>query len=325
MNNEKEIEVNDELIARYLSGEASPEEALALGDWLQLPDNKSHFEKFESTWNAVGNVKKPKFKAQQAWSKVDVQKEKTRKLLLGMTSGMIRTAASFILVAAVSAFLYFKFGKPQQNTFATNDKTDVLNLWDQSKITLYHQTTIDYPVEFGDHERKVTLVKGEAFFEVAPDKQKPFIVHTTTADIKVLGTKFNVVAKENQTEISVNDGKVMVYTATDTTILTPGLSVIVHSGDHEITAAELARSNAWAYATHKFSYENTPLRSILPDIEKTYSCKISVASLDLLNCRISAEFGDESAEKILLLIAQVLDLTVKKDGNVYTLEGKGCS
>src|SRR5690242_5004241 len=117
MNNEKEIEVNDELITRYLSGEASPEEALAFGDWLQQPGNKSHFEKFESTWNAVGNVKKPKFNAQQAWSKVDDQKEKTRTLFPGMTSGMIRTAASFILVAVVSAFLYFKFGKPQQNTF----------------------------------------------------------------------------------------------------------------------------------------------------------------------------------------------------------------
>jgi len=325
MNSENEIEINDELIARYLSGEASPEEALALMDWLRQPDNKSHFEKFESTWNAVGNVKKPKFNPQQAWSKINVQKEKTHTHFLGMSASMVRIAASLLIVAVCGIVLYLQFGRQAQNTFATLDQTDVLNLPDQSKITLYHQTTIDYPVEFNAHERQVNLVKGEAFFEVAPDKQKPFVVHTATADIKVVGTKFNVVAHDDHTEISVEEGTVLVYTASDSVLLTKGLTSITYRNEAQpIHTTPTSTVNGWAYATQKLVFKNTPLPQAIHDIQKTYACQIEVRNPAINECTINVTFDRDSVGKIITLVADVLNLRVKKDGDVYILEGEGC-
>jgi len=88
MNSKKEID--DELIVKYISGDASPEEAVEIVDWLREPDNRTRFEYFEQTWNASAGKTKPAFNVQTAWSKSRMHlrsREKQKKITFMFRGG----------------------------------------------------------------------------------------------------------------------------------------------------------------------------------------------------------------------------------------------
>jgi ferric-dicitrate binding protein FerR (iron transport regulator) len=326
-----EIEINDELIAGYLSGAATPEEALALEDWLTIPANKIHFEKFESVWNASAASKKPVFNSAEAWKKIDSSinvgsnKPEAKVLFLGFTKQTLRIAASFLVLAVSVVLIVLNFKKEEKySTIATAEGTLTVKLSDHSVVTLNHHSALDYPVEFKKNTRELILKKGEAFFEVSPDKQKPFIVHTQVADIRVVGTSFNVITTQDQTEISVREGKVWVKAGLDSALLTKGSTALFTLGKAASIVEEEKESNVWGYATHKLVFKDTPLKTAIKDIEKAYTCSISVANKNIGKCKLTATFDRDEVDKVINLIAEILNLKVKHDGKKFTLEGDGC-
>ncbi|MEJ7644747.1 MAG: FecR domain-containing protein [Chryseolinea sp.] len=331
MKRGKEIEIDDELIARYLSGEATPEEAVTMMDWLLMPGNRLRFEQLESAWNNAYPMKKPVFKKQAGWNKVDSfikitsKEKKGNTRFFGLTKVSLGIAASLLIVIASGALLVVKFnGHIKQNTFSTIEESSVMTFADNSIVTLYRHTTLDYPVQFKRNTREVFLEKGEAFFEITPNKKKPFIVHTSGADLIVIGTKFNVLVSGYNTKISVEEGKVMAYTSSDSILLTNGLTGIISPGGAEIKSYVTANTNSWGYATHKLIFKNAPLKSVIRDIEKAYPCKIETKNKDIGSCNLTATFDNDSVEKIVDLIAEILNLTVKRNDGVFILEGEGC-
>lgn len=328
MKSDNEIEINDELIARYLSGAATPEEALALEDWRQVPANEIHFEELETAWNAAVAKENPVFNSHQAWNKIDTAivkgaQEKTR--FLGLTGGAWRIAAS-LLVVMTSVVLILLNWKTETRyaTIATTTETRVVNLPDQSTVTVHHHTVLDYQEEFKNKTRELKLKEGEAFFQVAPDPQKPFVIHTPVADIGVVGTAFNVITSQDQTEVSVKEGKVWVRSGIDSVFLTAGGTALLAAGKSARVTKTDTENNVWGYATHRLVFKDTPMKAVIKDIEKAYACSISVANKNIAKCRLTATFDNDSIEKVVNLIAEILNLKVKQDGKDYTLEGDGC-
>jgi len=323
------MEINEELIVKYLSGEATPEEALALHDWLTTPENKLQFEQLESTWTATHPVKKASFNKQTAWRKLDLNtattasEKKGRVVFFGLSYQALKIAASLLILLAAGVFTYVKFSETELKNITTLAESETVSLVDNSTVTLYRNTQLDYPVEFKKDTREVKLVKGEAFFKVVHDKSKPFIVHTAIADIKVIGTEFNVTIKDNQAEVSVKEGKVLVYTSKDSIYLTKGLTGNIKTGK-DILVDTNANSNDWGYATRKLVFKDAPLKAVIKDIEKAYPCSISVSNETINNCHLTATFDNDSIEKIVNLIAEILNLTVKRNDRVFMLEGEGC-
>jgi ferric-dicitrate binding protein FerR (iron transport regulator) len=96
------------------------------------------------------------------------------------------------------------------------------------------------------------------------------------------------------------------------------------SGSTTIDTVSAANVNIWGYATHKFKFKNTPLSEIFDCLEKSYPYSIKVQNEAIKNCKLTAEFENKSAEYIITLIAETLDLTLTKNGHVFILQGKGC-
>lgn len=126
-------------------------------------------------------------------------------------------AASIILVVLSGVWMYRQqaapvtgSGKPNEVVTKKGSKTQV-TLPDGTRLWLNADSRITYDENFREATREVTL-SGEAFFEVAKDKSRPFIIHTPTIDIKVLGTEFNVRSypKESTTETSLLHGSIEV-------------------------------------------------------------------------------------------------------------------
>lgn len=329
MKREHDIEIKDELIVRYLAGEAGPEEAMALQDWLLLAENRAYFESIQQTWEQTHPSKKIRsVDAQQAWQKLNMQTEPAvmwkRKAETRRHTIILRIAATLLITVLASLLIYIRLNKPVEMVAVTTaDSLKNVNLPDNSTATLHYNSKLMYPATFGEAQRNVELVQGEAFFTVTPNAQKPFIIHTALADIRVVGTAFNVALKDNQLEVSVKEGKVLVYTSQDSSYLAAGFTGIVPAMG-VIRRKDSVHTNAWGYATHRLIFKDTPLREVIDDIEKAYPYSITLSNASINNCRLTATFDNDSAENLLNLIAETLNLSVVKNGTVFTLQGEGC-
>ena len=330
MKREHDIEIKDELIVRYLAGEADPEEAIALQDWLTHAENRAYYENFQTTWNQTHPTKAPQdVNAKQAWQKLNLKMEpapmwkskprrRTNKIFF-------RIAASLLITILASLLIYIRFNTESiaEVKVNTTDSSKQISLPDNSTVTLYHNSALLYPSGFGKQQREVSLSSGEAFFTIAPNKEMPFIIHTSLADIKVVGTVFNVAIRNEKLEVSVKEGKVLVYTSQDSSYLEAGFTGIVYPATHTIRVKDSVRVNTWGYATGKLVFKDAPLPEVIADIEKVYPYSITLGNSSINNCKLTATFDNDSAENLLNLIAESLNLSVVKNGTVFTLEGEG--
>jgi transmembrane sensor len=119
-------------------------------------------------------------------------------------------AASILLLVGLG-FLYEPgASNEKQLTFKTTSSPESIRLSDGSKIYLAANSTFQYPEKFNGEERNVSLLKGNAFFEVAKDKQHPFIIESGEIKTKVVGTSFHIQFSKSKCEVIVVTGKVNV-------------------------------------------------------------------------------------------------------------------
>ncbi|HZY82706.1 MAG TPA: FecR domain-containing protein [Cyclobacteriaceae bacterium] len=318
MNSENDLMVNDDLIAKYLSGAATPEEAIALHDWMTTPENKRHFRELESAWNAANPSKKmPPINKMEAWEKIQ-PRAKERSLFSPQLIGIAAT----VVLAVVASLMYFSDGLSDTTVMLTADTTKSITLHDESRVTMYRNSSLEIPEKFKGSTREVTLAKGEAYFDVTKNVTKPFIVHAGFADIRVVGTEFNVTVKNDEVVVAVNEGRVLFYTANDSVYIDAGTAASLRPSAPATTID--VDANTWAYASRKLVFKDTPMHEVIGIIEKTYGRTIQPSNDSVKNCKLTARFNDEPVEKIVLLIAESLNLKLTKNGQVFILEGESC-
>lgn len=326
MNSENDIEINDELIVKYLAGEATPEEAMALMDWLENAGNKLHYENLAVTWHSAHPLKKRRtVDNQDAWKKLNLKITDAPLPSASVFTSKLsfRIAASLALIIIAGVTIYLKFGDPKK-TIQTSDSFQSITFPDNSTARLYRNTSITFPAQFKGTLREVNLTEGEAFFSITPDKSKPFVIHTSEADITVVGTSFNVMVKNDSVEIGVQEGTVVLSTTSENLQLVKGSSATVIASTGRIVKNDPADINDWAYATQRFVFNDTPLREVIKDLEKAFPISIAVSNENIENCKLTAIFDNDSAGKIVDLIAESLNLSLTKNESVFTLEGEGC-
>ncbi|MCU4177757.1 FecR family protein [Carboxylicivirga sp. N1Y90] len=167
-----------------------------------------------------------------------------------------------------------------------------LTLSDGTKIWLNAMSEIQYPVKFGDKNRKV-MVKGEAYFEVAKDVNRPFIVEADKVEIKVLGTQFNIMAysNEQQIETTLVEGSVelnSLQSNSSKTILTPGHQASYQRTNQKMSVREVDTDKYTAWHLGKFIFEEQTLESIMRQMERWYDIDVFYEHQDLKNYRFSA-------------------------------------
>ena len=163
-------------------------------------------------------------------------------------------------------------GMHKFNTFTTpKGHTYQLLLPDGTKVWLNTATSVHYPVVFAANERKITLT-GEAYFEVAPDADRPFKVEAKGSLIEVLGTHFNVSAFEDDTRVitTLLKGAVDVSKNKQHVILAPGEQAIVDDQAKEIDRSAVDVRAAMAWRNGYFRFNNESIESIITKISRWY-------------------------------------------------------
>lgn len=150
----------------------------------------------------------------------------------------------------------------------------LVNLPDGTTVWLNATSSISFPVAFSPEERKVRLT-GEAYFEVAKDKSKPFKVEVRDVNIRVLGTHFNVMAykEEGAVKTTLLEGSVRLDHENNTAVLKPGQQGYVSaSSNFNISDVNVATVTAWKDGL--FLFDNTNLRSLMGQISRWYDVEV---------------------------------------------------
>jgi transmembrane sensor len=151
----------------------------------------------------------------------------------------------------------------------------VVTLADGTKVWLNAATTLRYPVQFTGKERRVELPDGEAYFEVAKNKEKPFIVVTDQMEIQAVGTAFNVnnyAVADSSMSATLTEGKVKVKTRTGTLFLIPGEQANVNKKGVEKAKADVEQVTAWKNG--RFIFNNSPLGAVMQQLSRWYDVQV---------------------------------------------------
>ncbi|WP_184549976.1 FecR family protein [Mucilaginibacter sp. FT3.2] len=146
---------------------------------------------------------------------------------------------------------------------------------DGTNVWLNSQSSLTYPVAFNGAERNVTL-KGEAYFEVAKNKQHPFIVHTYGVSVKVLGTHFNVSAynDDNEVKTTLLEGSVSLTKGHSSALLIPGQQGIASSQQDKIITKTVNVNQAVAWKMGYFIFRDDNIGDIMKKVARWYDVEV---------------------------------------------------
>lgn len=199
-----------------------------------------------------------------------------------------------------------------------------LVLQDGTEVWLNAKSKLVYPAHFAGKERRVR-VEGEAFFNVAKDSVKPFIVSAENVDMKVLGTQFNVYCYPDAEYIktSLLEGCIHVFfqdRENEGVLLKPNQQVTVSEGKMEVRPIELEEYFLWRNGVYAF--KNEPLIDILKKLELYYDVKIVVEDPSMFRETYTGKFRQrDSLDDVFRVLQQIRHFKVRKDpaNNMITL------
>ncbi len=335
MAGQSNISMNETFIARYLAGEASPEEAQVLEDWLQSsPANRRQFEDYNLAWTAAGKTAGHLLPpVVEEWQRVSQQLDnRPRTKTLTRKRSLIRYALAASILLIVSAGIsYFLLRRekavfPELITIRSMNSIRSVQLPDHSTVVLNTGSTLTAPDSFATERREVNL-HGEAWFDVAHDAAKPFQVNIDPVNIRVLGTSFNLSDNRNNNtiDLEVATGKVLMSNGRDSLVVSAGQSGVYDRSTGGFVLLQAFDPNSLGYATRHFNFSDHSLDTIGHYLEKAYGKPVRFENPALSHCKMTGEFENESLEYILDVIAATLKINYTIRNNVIYFSGAGCN
>ena len=311
----------NELIVKYISGEISEKEKLQL--FYLVESDKEIRKEFLSAVN---------LRAFSSWQPADndlsegigkLMKFKKRRAEKHRFMYLMRYAAvAFVAVFCSIAFIQKSYHSAEKSNihyeelYIPSGQRAQVKLHDGTIIWLNANSRLRYPSQFNKRERKVEL-DGEAYFEVAKNKECPFIVSTEKVNIKVLGTKFNVFAYKGKQEFSTSllEGSVKLYAPSDENhyiFMRPNEEVELRDG--HFVKHSFTKTDFLLWKDGLYSFDDLPFGEIVKKLEIYYDIKIVMKNSKLKSFKFSGKFRQiDGVESILRIMQRVHTFAYIKD------------
>lgn len=346
--------VDEILLRRFFENKCTMKERQLVVDWLSNPENSLVAKEFmQHEWDRLGPGDDPlQFDVEKSLKNTGekIFPERHRRGKGDVRS--MRSPSWIYKIAAVAIGIILLFGSRlifvsdtpghggrhvmnMQIVKTASGEVSWQVLADGTRIWLNGQSSIEFPATFsGDSIREVFL-NGEAFFEVAHNKEKPFIVHTSSISIKVLGTSFNVKAYSNEKTIETTllKGKVRIEPQPDRrgramtgVELKPNQRAIFNKGSNMIEIKEVNADSTASWKQKRMVFDRESLDNVITQLEKWYNIKIHVENRGELDCKLTATIENESLEEVLRLmeLSQSHKIEYKIIGRDVFIEGRLC-
>jgi ferric-dicitrate binding protein FerR (iron transport regulator) len=327
------------LVSRFLSGEMHPDEMIGFQEELRRdPAKQALLEEYRKIWDSVDQVSKTtSYDLDTEWALIqaklpgyttDAEKPKAGKSR-SLLYYSYRIAAILILGLVLSfSWFYVSRMAGMEKVVAKNEAVEVL-LEDGTLLIVNRNSTLRYNKKSMAGVREVFL-SGEAWFDVARDSTRPFVIDAGAALVEVLGTSFNVNAyKDNPVvEITVESGLVALSAKDDQEdliVMKAGSGGTYHKGQKELTLVASSDPNNISWKTRELFFDGSSLREVSDLINRVYGVNMVITNPGLASCEITVTFKDQSLEAILKVLEMTLDLDISRSGDEIRLDGDGCN
>lgn len=215
-------------------------------------------------------------------------------------------------------------------------------LSDGSRVTLDPGAALFYPKEF-EREKRVVYLKGNGFFNITKDPERPFLVYTDNILTKVLGTSFKIVRDHTRgfVEVSVATGKVLVekvtngntgkaFTTNKGVLLTPNKKVIYYTDSEKyivslVEKPQIIEKEEEYRKPESFIFRGAPLSLVLSRLEKAYGVQIVVNGERVKDCVITADLSQDDLYGKLEIICAAVNAKFELKEDKINLTGQGCN
>lgn len=320
-------DMDDEMLVKFLLDEVNAEERISVQNWISSTDqNKKYFRDFELIWQ--------KSKLLAASSTVDENAAWLRfqqrigreaapapAIPIKKSFNWMKLAAMLIVAVGILGLFYlWNTNHSLPVTLATNEIISKDTLPDNSVVTLNKYSSLTYKEQHGSTPERRAKLKGEGFFNISPDKQKPFVVEVDGMEVRVVGTSFNIKSLADRTEIIVESGIVTVVKNDQLVTLTKGEKITVLKSGSLPGKEQNADKLYNYYRSREFVCDNTPLWKLVEVLNEAYETKIVIDNKQARDLRLNTTFSNEPIDRILAVIAETFDLTVTKTGDRIILK-----
>lgn len=172
--------------------------------------------------------------------------------------------------------------------------------------------------------RQVGLLRGQALFDVSPMHYRPFYVDAGSANIRVVGTRFNVNRYADDVRVTVAQGKVEVSgnAVERTTLLRPGQQLLVHRGiPEEVMEAHAEEAGAWQQS--RWVFAGTPLAEVVAAIQRYHAQPVELAGPEVGSLPLSGVFSSDKADALLALLPEILPVKLATEGGTLRIQASG--
>lgn len=321
------------LLDRYIKGETSTEENALVERWLEENGNSN------SDWTGLDQPGKDKWLSSVFGDiKKTIRSGEAKVIQLPQSKNFLwRSVAAAAAVLIIFSVLYIEWPalqshlRPVQLTalrVPANQKKEI-TLADGSQVWVNAGSEIKYPKVFTGKVREVYL-SGEAYFDIAHDVQRPFIIHTGKVLTTVLGTAFNIREdkSKNTIEVTVTRGKVSVANGEKLLgVLTPNQQISFNTLKKEIIKGTVDANLVIAWQQSELHFDDVSFADAILQLHQRFNVKISFANDKLKNCRFTgSSLNGDKLDRILKVLCEFNNATyqTKSDGSIL-IDGAGCN
>ena len=317
--------VDWELLLKYLQNTCNENEKKGFVQW--LGEDNSHqtfFDVVKLTWIETGNIHDyfmPYMNKNNELSETDHSEDKKSKATFVRLITIIAVIA--VVIGVVLYFLYTELATVKTHLVdvktTAHEKPHEILLADGSKVWLNSNSRLVFPEDFIEKYRLIELY-GQAYFEVAYNPSKPFVVKSQQIKVTVLGTSFHISSDTilHSISLQVMNGKVLFESSKDKMVLASNEKAVYSMLTDSIQLELEVDLNVLAWKTGVIYFEEESLDVILCYLSDYYNCELILSNSELSRLKLTATFDNNSLAEVLSEIENNLGLRFLKEGDVYT-------
>ncbi|MDR2233383.1 MAG: DUF4974 domain-containing protein [Tannerella sp.] len=302
----------DTLIAKYLSGESTPEETDQINQWRQSSVENEHlFRQSEESWQLFDTRHSTNhYDKERTWAGIQQQIRRQYSLsALWRVSGIAASIALLLgwALSYISTGNHHDTAVGQQQIITLYVPAGITSqaiLPDSTVVWLNSSSTISYPSNFTGETRSVELI-GEAFFDVTRDEKKPFIIKSGDLKVRVLGTSFNFkhYGEDTQAILAVVTGTVALSAGSvATTTLQAGKYAVVDNQTLQTEVLQIPKSGLSTWRDYKMVFRDEPIINVLNELARKYNVEFEIRDEAIKRYIYTATFDNMNLEDVLKLL-----------------------
>jgi transmembrane sensor len=225
----------------------------------------------------------------------------------------VRNIVAIGIVATLSVSLY-RMGfldRMRADYYTSVGEVRSITLADGSRVDLNTDTAM--VVRYSENERRILLLRGEAFFEVARNPERPFVVDDSILKARAVGTRYDVRARSGDapSDVQVEEGKVEVTGGNDRVLLQAGnVASLTRQGRLAVAQVDVANETAWRGG--KLVFSGQPLRDVLATLERYRHGRIVALDSAAAEQRVSGVFDLKDTDQALSALEESLPVSITR-------------